>query len=400
MERRASMRRVAIIGIGHTKFGKASKTSLELFSEAALEAIDDAGADLKDIEALFQGAALPDFEEGQVTPAVFSAADLNLCPIPATRYEGACASASIAIREAAMWVGSGEYDMVLAGGVEKALLMGTLFATRTFAMACHAPTEGPVGLTFPGVFAMAARRYSKNYDIPLDKLREKMAQVSVKNHKHGASNPLAQFYGKMGDLKVEDVINSRLVADPLTLLDCCPFSDGAAALVLCAAEEARKYTDDPVYILGTGQGSGGPLSKMDDLTKPVSRVSSARMAFKHAGLRPSDIDVLELHDCFTIAELIALECMGFFGWGEAADATADGQTELGGKIPVNMSGGLIGKGHPIGATGASQVYWLVKQMRGEAAKGNQIDPVPEYGMTDTLGGDFGTLCHIIVGRTK
>ena len=394
------MRDVAIIGIGHTKFGKASKTSLELFSEAALQAIDDAGVDLKDIEALFQGAALPGFEEGQVMPAGFSAAELNLGPIPATRYEGACASASIAIRDAALWIGAGEYDMVMAGGMEKALLMGTLFATRTFAMACHAVTEGPAGLTFPAVFAMAARRYSKNYDISMDKLREKMAHVSVKNHRHGALNPLAQFYKKLGDLKVEDVINSRLVADPLTLLDCCPFSDGAAALVLCAAEEARKYTDAPIYILGTGQGSGGPLSKMEDLTKPISRISSARMAFKHAGLSPSDIDVLEVHDCFTIAELIALESMGFFDWGEAAEATVQGQTDLGGKIPTNMSGGLIGKGHPIGATGASQVYGIVKQMRGEAAKGNQIDPVPEYGMTDTLGGDFGTLCHIILGRTK
>ncbi len=394
------MRDVAIIGIGHTKFGRAAKTSIELFSEAALQAIDDAGVELKDIEALFQGAALPGFEEGQVMPAVFSAADLNLDPIPATRYEGACASASVAIRDAALWVGAGEYDMVLAGGAEKALIMGVPFATRTFAMACHAPTEGPAGLTFPGVFAMAARLYARNYDMPLDALREKMACVSVKNHRHGALNPLAQFYKKLGDLKVEDVLNSKMVADPLTLLDCCPFSDGASALVLCAAEDARKYTDEPVYILGTGQGSGGPLSKMEDLTKPASRISSAKSAFKRAGLSPKDIDILEVHDCFTIAEIIALECMGFFEWGAAADATAEGQTELDGKIPVNMSGGLIGKGHPIGATGASQVYWVVKQMRGEAPKGNQINPVPEYGMTDTLGGDFGTLCHIILGRSK
>ncbi len=394
------MRDVAIIGIGHTKFGRATKMSHELFSDATLQAMDDAGVGLKDIEALFQGAALPGFEEGQVMPAAFSAADLNLGPIPATRCEGACASASVAIRDAAMWVGAGEYDMVIAGGVEKALSMGTSYASRTFAMACHAPTEGPVGLTFPGVFAMAARLYSRNYDIPLDTLREKMASVSVKNHRHGALNPLAQFYKKLGDLKVEDVINSKFVADPITLLDCCPFSDGASALVLCAAEKARKYTDEPIYILGMGQGSGGPLSKMEDLTKPVSRISSAKTAFKQAGLSPEDIDMLEVHDCFTIAELIALESMGFFNWGEAADATADGQTEIGGKIPVNMSGGLIGKGHPIGATGASQVYWVVKQMRGEAPEGNQIDPVPEYGMTDTLGGDFGTLCHIILGRSK
>jgi acetyl-CoA C-acetyltransferase len=394
------MRDVAIIGIGHTKFGRAEKTSLELFAEAALQAVDDAGVELKDIEALFQGAALSGFEEGQVMPAAFSTAELNLGPIPSTRFEGACASATVAIRDAAMWVGAGEYDMVLAGGVEKALMMGTLFATRTFAMACHAPTEGPAGLTFPGVFAMAARSYARTYGIPLETLREKMAYVSMKNHKHGALNPLAQFYQKMGNLKVEDVVNSRMVADPLTLMDCCPFSDGASALVLCPAEDARKYTDDPVYILGTGQGSGCPLSKMDDITKPASRINSAKMAFKRAGLSPKDIDMVEIHDCFTIAELIALESMGFFDWGEAAAATAEGQTDLGGKLPVNMSGGLIGKGHPIGATGASQVYWVVKQMRGESPKGNQIDPVPEYGMTDTLGGDFGTLCHLIIGRTK
>ena len=162
------MRDVAIIGIGHTKFGKAEKTALELFSEAALQAVDDAGVDLKKIEALFQGAALPGFEEGQVMPAAFSAAELNMCPVPATRYDGACASASIAIREAAFWIGAGEYDMAIAGGTERALTMGTLFATRTFAMACHAVTEGPAGLTFPAVFAMAARQYARNYDLSLD----------------------------------------------------------------------------------------------------------------------------------------------------------------------------------------------------------------------------------------
>ncbi|MCU4139319.1 MAG: Acetyl-CoA acetyltransferase [Methanophagales archaeon] len=395
------MREVAIIGVGHTKFGKAGdKTALELFSEAALKAVEDAGIDLREIEALFQGAALLGFEEGQVMPAVFSAADLHLGEIPATRVEGACASAGLAIREAAMWVASGAFDVVLAGGVEKALAMGTPFATRTFAMACHAYSEAAAGLTFPGVFAMAARLYAHRYDIPLEKLREKMACVSVKNHFHGARNPLAQFYQKYGDLKVEDVLRSKMVCDPLTLLDCCPFSDGAAAVVVCAAEKARKFTDTPIYILGTGQGSGTPLSKMEDMVKPAARVASARMAFKQAGIEPKDIQVAEVHDCFTIAEIIALEALGFFGWGEAADATEEGETDIGGRIAVNPSGGLIGKGHPIGATGASQVFSLVEQMRGEAPKGNQVEPVPEFGMTDTLGGDFGTLCNIILGRTR
>ena len=279
--------------------------------------------------------------------------------------------------------------------------MGTPLATRTFAMAMHAVSEVPAGLTFPGVFALVAMLYSKTYGIPLEKLREKMAHVSVQNHRHGALNPLAQFYRKYGDLKVEDVLGSRMVCDPLTLLDCCPFSDGAAALVLCAAEKARKYTDTPVYILGTGQGTGGAMGRFgEELIRPPSRVMSARMALKKSGLEPKDIQILELHDCFTPAEIIALEGMGFFEWGKAADAVEDGQVDIGGKIPTNMSGGLIGKGHPIGATGASQVCMIVEQMRGNAPKGNQVDPVPETGMTDTMGGSFGTLSHIVLGRSR
>ncbi len=394
------MRDVAIIGIGHTKFGKADKNQLELFGDAAAEAMEDANVDRKEIEALYMGSVLPMFEEGQGMPQVYATSELGLGHIPSTRFEGACASATVAIRDAYMWVASGQFDIVLAGGTERATIMGTPFATRTFAMGGLAATEGPAGLTFPGVFAMAAVLYSRFYEIPLEKLREKMAYVSIKNHKHGALNPLGQWYKKYGDLTVEKVLNSPKIADPLTLLDCCPFSDGAAALVICAADVARKYTDEPVYILGTGQGTGGALARLEDFTKPPSRVYSARMAFKQAGLSPKDIDILELHDCFTSAELIALEAMGFFEWGEAADATVDGQTDLGGKIPTNMSGGLIGKGHPIGATGASQVYMVIQQMRGAAPKGNQVDPVPEIGMTDTLGGDFGTLCHIILGRTR
>jgi len=379
---------------------KRIRNQLELFGDAAAEAMEDANVDRKEIEALYMGSVLPMFEEGQGMPQVYATSELGLGHIPSTRFEGACASATVAIRDAYMWVASGQFDIVLAGGTERATIMGTPFATRTFAMGGLAATEGPAGLTFPGVFAMAAVLYSRFYEIPLEKLREKMAYVSIKNHKHGALNPLAQWYKKYGDLTVEKVLNSPKIADPLTLLDCCPFSDGAAALVICAADVARKYTDEPVYILGTGQGTGGALARLEDFTKPPSRVYSARMAFKQAGLSPKDIDILELHDCFTSAELIALEAMGFFEWGEAADATVDGQTDLGGKIPTNMSGGLIGKGHPIGATGASQVYMVIQQMRGAAPKGNQVDPVPEIGMTDTLGGDFGTLCHIILGRTR
>ncbi len=396
------MRDVAIIGVGHTKFGKwETKTAVELFAEAALQAMEDAGVEGKEIEALFVGSALPDFGEGQAMINVHCTSELGLGQIPSTRFEGACASSTVAIRDAHMWVASGEFDVVLVGGTERVLPMGTPLATRTFAMAMHAVSEVPAGLTFPGVFALVAMLYSKTYGIPLEKLREKMAHVSVQNHRHGALNPLAQFYRKYGDLKVEDVLGSRMVCDPLTLLDCCPFSDGAAALVLCAAEKARKYTDTPVYILGTGQGTGGAMGRFgEELIRPPSRVMSARMALKKSGLEPKDIQILELHDCFTPAEIIALEGMGFFEWGKAADAVEDGQVDIGGKIPTNMSGGLIGKGHPIGATGASQVCMIVEQMRGNAPKGNQVDPVPETGMTDTMGGSFGTLSHIVLGRSR
>jgi len=395
------MRDVAIIGIGHTKFGRSEKkTNIELQNEAAMMAILDAGIDKKDIEAVFQGAVFPGFEEGQVMPGIFSNSDLGLSPVPCTRFEGACASATVAARDAFMYVASGRYDIVMACGTERALVMGTPYATRTFAMGGHSTSETPVGMTFPGVFAMAARLYSRNYDIPFDRTLECMAHVSIKNHKHGALNPKSQFYKKLGNLTVDDVRNSRMICDPLTLLDCCPFSDGAAAIILCAADIARKYTDTPVYMLGNGQGAGGPLARIEDITKPPSRIYSAREAFKMAGLSPDDIEILELHDCFTSAELIALECMGFFDWGEAAEATAEGQTEIGGKIPTNMDGGLIGKGHPVGATGVAQIVSVVEQMRGDAPKGNQVDPVPEYGMTDTLGGDFGTLVHHILGRSK
>ncbi|MEM2977950.1 MAG: beta-ketoacyl synthase N-terminal-like domain-containing protein [Candidatus Hadarchaeales archaeon] len=394
------MREVAVVGIGHTKFGKwENRTGIELFCEAAQQAMEEAGVEGREVEALFVGSALGDFEEGQAMIQAQCRAELGLGLIPCTRFEGACASSTVAVRDAWMWVASGAYDLVLVGGTERVLPMGTPLATRTFAMAMHSTYEVPAGLTFPGVFALVARLYSRVYGLPLERLREQMAHVSIQNHRHGARNPLGQFYGKYENLKVEEVLNSRMVCDPITLLDCCPFTDGAAALLLCAGEKARKYTDTPVYVLGTGQGAGGPMALFEEeLVKPPSRVSSARMAFKQARLEPKDIQVLELHDCFTTAEIVALEAMGFFPEGKAGEAVVEGQTEVGGKIPTNMSGGLLGKGHPIGATGASQVCMIVQQLRGEAPKGNQVDPVPEVGMVDTMGGAYGTLCHLILGR--
>lgn len=391
------MRDVAVLSTGMTKFGRSEKSEVELFAEASIQAMEEANVSAGDIEALCVGNCFGGFSESLLNIAPFLAEELGLGNVPAVRVEGACTSATVAFREGLLWVGSGLNDIVLVGGTERALSMGTPYATRTFAMGSD-KFEGNSGLTFPGVFATAAHLYSKNYNIPMKKLREQMAHVSIKNHKHGSKNPLAQFYGKYGDLSVDDVLDSSMISHPLTLLDCCPFSDGGTATVLCSSDIAREFTDEPVEVLGFGLASAGGLGRQKDYTKPKARVKSAKKAFKRAGLGPSDIDVLEAHDCFTIAEIILMEACGFYDWGEAAEAIEESQTDIGGEIPTNVSGGLLGKGHPVGATGVAQVHSIVEQLKGEAQNGNQVDPVPEIGMTDNLGGDFSTLGHLILGR--
>jgi acetyl-CoA C-acetyltransferase/acetyl-CoA acyltransferase len=387
------MRKVAVAGVGMTKFGKSEKSLVELFTEASMDAITSSGIKPRDIQALFVGNCLGDFSEGQANLAGFLASELGLPPnTPATRFEGACATASVAIRDAFMWVASGFYDTVLVGGVEKILHMGTPLATRTFAMATDSMYEEFSGQTFPGVFAMLAHMYAHKYGIPLPVLKQRMALVAVKNHKNGAKNPLAQF---QKEITVETVLNSFMVADPLQLFDCCPFSDGAAALVLTTEERARKLVEKPVYIMGAGQGSAGSLCRQKDYTVMKSRVASARMAYQMAGVEPKDIDVCELHDCFTIAEIVSSECLGFFEFGKGSEAVEKGETAIGGRIPINPSGGLKAKGHPIGATGAAQVYEIVRQLRGECG-GRQVDGA-KIGMTDTLGGDAGTIVNLILG---
>ncbi|MHC1581970.1 MAG: thiolase C-terminal domain-containing protein, partial [Candidatus Syntropharchaeia archaeon] len=337
--------------------------------------------------------------DGTSNIAGFAAAEIGLAGIPSTRYEGACASSSVAFRDAYLLIAAGVYDVVLVGGAERLLSAGTAIGTRALATSVDGVYEFNAGLTFPGAFGMAARLYSAKYEIPLEELREKMAYVSIKNHKNAALNPLAQFYGKMGNLKVEDVINSRMIASPLTLLDCCPMTDGATACILAEGKIAENIVDKPIYVLGAGQSSAGGLYRQKDITVPQSRVKSSKSAFQQAGLTPDDIDVVEIHDCFTIAEIIASEAMGFFEFGEGADAVAEGKTAIGGKLPINPSGGLIGKGHPVGATGTSQIYCLTKQLRNEMEP-RELQVKAEVGITDTLGGDFSTLCNIILSTKR
>jgi acetyl-CoA C-acetyltransferase len=388
------LRKVAIVGTGHTPFTFATeKTSIELFSEAAMDAINEAGLKSKDMQALYLGNCLGDFSEGQAMMQSYAANDIGAFHIPATRFEGACASSSLAVRDAFIWVASGFYDVVLVGGVERAASMGTSLATRTFAMFTDSHYEYPSGLTFPAMFAMLAHLYSHKYGVPLERLKEQMAQVSVQSHAYGMSNPKAQFHK---EITKEDVLHGFMVTSPLQLLDCCPFSDGAAALVLVSEEKAKEITDKPVFITGIGQASSGRLSaQKDDLPRLRAREESAKQAYDLAGIKPSDVDVCELHDCFSIASLIAAESLGFFEFGKAGEAWEKGETKIGGKIPINVSGGLKAKGHPIGATGASQVSEIYHQLRGEAGD-RQVEGA-KIGLTDTLGGD-GVICTLIMEK--
>lgn len=389
------MREVAILGVAMTRFGISEKTNLEMFAEAGLEALQQSNVEPQDIQALFFGNCLGDFEEGQVHMAPFAHRELGL-PVsaPSTRFECACATATVAIRHAALLVAGGIYDLVLAGGTERATRMGTPLATRTFAMASQAQHEGPAGVTFPGVFAMAAHLYAAKYGIPLPELKRCMAEVSVKNHYHGSMNPKAHF---QREIHVDKVLSGMMVADPLQLLDCCPFSDGASAVVIAEAGRARDLVKHPIAIAGTGQASGGALYLHQDLTRAKTREASVRQAYQQAGVTPDQIDVVELHDCFTIAEILALESLGFYEFGTAYDAAAKGETRLGGdkvKVVVNSSGGLKAKGHPIGATGAAQVVEIVEQLRGESGP-RQVHGA-RIGLVDTLGGDFGTVCNLVL----
>jgi len=325
----------------------------------------------------------------------FAAENIGCFNVPANRYEGACASASMAMRDAFMWVASGFYDVVLAGGVERAAAMGTPLATRTFAMFSDSRYEFPSGVTFPAIFALLAHLYSAKYGVPLAKLKEQMAAVSVQSYRYGMFNSRAHLRKAVD---VAAVLNSFMVSTPLQLHDCCPFSDGAAAVILASEETAKKLTCKPVYITGIGQASSGPLvSQYDYIPRLRAREISSRQAYDMAGLTPQDIDVCELHDCFSIASLISAEGLGFFEFGTSGEAWMKGEADIGGKVAINPSGGLKSKGHPIGATGTGQVYEIVKQLRGEVEPERQVAGAG-VGMTDTLGGDGGTVVNLILQR--
>ena len=376
------MRRVAVIGVGVTKFGKHERTCAELFAEAAADAIQDAGVSPRAIQALYYGNVVGGEGEHQLHMGPLAASVLGIPTVPTTRFETACATSHAAFRHAVMEIAAGVSDVVLVGGAERVLNLPTDAATEYFAYASDAIFEQPTGITFPGVFALIARAHMAKYGTT----EEQMAHVAVKNHRHGALNPKAQF---QKEITLEQVMKSAKVADPLKLYDCCPFTDGGAALVVVSEEVARK-SRKPVWILSSAAASDSMfLHEKKDLSRVLATERAAQAAYRQSGRGPQDVDVVELHDCFTIAEIVATEGLGFFEPGTGGIAAEKGWTSLGGKLPVNPSGGLKAKGHPIGATGAAQVAEIVTQLRREAGP-RQVDGA-KVGLVHTLGGNTATV---------
>ena len=331
---------------------------------------------------------------GQEHLASLLADYLGQCPIPAARVESACASGSLAVRMGWMEVAAGVSDIVMVGGVEKMLDVDGAGATYALATAADQEWEGYNGATFPGLYAMIANAYQAKYNISADTFRKQLAHVAVKNHANGLLNPNAQFRMKVS---LEQVMNSTLVADPLRLLDCSPITDGAAAVILCPLDMAKtKFKNHPpIAIIGSGAATDTlALSDREDMTYLKATEVAAERAYKMANVKPEDIDFAEVHDCFTIAEICTTEALGFFEVGKGGDAAMAGVTARDGAKPINPSGGLKSKGHPVGATGAAQIVEIAHQLRGDADK-RQLEKA-HLGLAQNMGGSGGsTIVHIL-----
>jgi acetyl-CoA C-acetyltransferase len=369
------MREVAIVAAGMTRFGELWQASLrDLFVEAALEALS--GAKTDHVDGIYVGNMSGGQFVGQEHLGPLMADYLGMAGVAAARVESACASGGMALRAAFFDVASGASDLVIAAGLEK--MNDGADVTAVLASAADQETEAYHGITFPGLYAMIARAHMEQYGTT----EEDLAAVSVKNHEHGALNPKAQFRRKV---TAEEVMKSSLVAAPLRLLHCSPVSDGAAAVLLCPLERAKEFTDQPVRIMGSGAATGSmALADRQDPAFLDAVSLSAGRAYKMAGVKPSDVDVAEVHDCFSIAEICVTEAMCFVDRGKGGEAARSGFTSLGGKLPVNTSGGLKSKGHPVGATGIAQTIEIFEQLRGESGERQVKDA--HIGLTQNMGG--------------
>ncbi len=381
------MRDVVVIGAGMTKFGELwDKSIKDMFVEAALKAIEDAG--VKQIDSMYVGAMSSGLFVGQEHLGAVMADYLGVTPIPATHVESACASGGVSFRQAYLEVASGASDIVLAGGVEK--MTDGADVTEALATAADQEYEVYQGVTFPGLYAMIAQAHMKEFGTT----RKQLGAVAVKNHKNGAKNPNAQF---RSEITLDQVLNATMVSDPFGLLDCSPVSDGAAAVIVTTMEMAKKHKKKPIKVIASAQASDTiALHSRPSITTLGSVVNAAKKAYKMAGIKPSNIDLCEVHDCFTIAEIVVSEDLGFFKKGEGGKAAEKGLTAIDGKIPINTSGGLKSKGHPVGATGIAQIIEIYEQLNGKA--GDRQVKGARIGMAQNMGGS-GASCviHILEG---
>jgi acetyl-CoA C-acetyltransferase len=382
----------SIVSAGLSKFGKLEGFyAREIFAEAAKEAYDRCPKlnPKKDIQALFIGHMGESYEHQGHTGATM--ADwAGLVHIPATRVEAACSSSGAALRAGIYAVLSGLCDVVMVGGVEKMTHRTTAEVTEYLAMASDYPFEQWHGITFPGLYALMATAHMHAYGTT----EKQLATVAVKNHFHGSLNPKAHM---QKEITLENALASRIIAWPLKLYDCSLITDGASCLILTKPELAKKYTDTPVHIIGSGQASDTiGLYERESFTSLAAAKLAAKKAYELADVKPEEIDVAEVHDCFTIAEIIAYEDLGFCKAGEGGKLVESGETKLGGNIPVNTSGGLKAKGHPVGATGTAQAYEIYLQLTGQASK-RQVKNAA-IGLTHNVGGSGATATvHIYRG---
>jgi acetyl-CoA C-acetyltransferase len=386
------MRPVAVIGIGKTHFGAFPDRDLRLLAvDAGRKCLEDAGVTTDQVEAFYLGNfAGPSFVgQNHLAPYIATAMDIN--GVPATRFEAACASSGSAFFHAFSAVSAGVYDLALVTGVEKMTSQSTPKVTEILAGAGDCCGEVKAGATFPALFAMIARRHMIQYGTT----REQLAAVAVKNHANGAKNPYAHMRKV---ITMEQALNGKPVSEPLTVYDCSLVSDGAASVLIAPLERAAEFTKKPARVLGIAQTSDYvALDQKEDITTFSAVKCAAEKAYRMAGVTARDIQFAEVHDCFTIAEIIATEDLGFVEKGQGGSYVEGGCTALNGSRPVNTSGGLKSKGHPVGATGVAQICDVVSQIRGDAGE-RQIRN-HSLGLAQNLGGSGATAVVTILSAT-
>lgn len=383
------MEKVCVLGAGSTKYGKLDDSITDITIQASVEAIESAGIDPKKIDAGYISNVFGVADKQvHLGPVVMS--NLGISEKPSLSIESACGSGSVSFREAFANVAAGFYDAVLVAGVEKVTHTGTEWTTTYFSYCSDFFYEGGAGASFPGLFASMARAYLTEFKAT----EEDLALVAVKNHENGFLNPKAHLRKK---ITVDDVMKSAVVASPLKLYDCCPFSDGASAVILCNEKFAKAHSKNYIEVIGSGRGgSPATLQGREHMTTIPSTKLAAQAAYKMAGITPKDVDFAEVHDCFTIAEIVDTEDLGFFEKGQGVQAIREGRTARNGDTPINPSGGLKAKGHPIGATGVGQVVEVFDQLTGKAGERTIKDA--HIGLTHNFGAT-GASCAVHIFKS-